>query len=403
MAPGGVNGAATVSQQSGTPTAPAQPTDPVTTKIAKVIGNAPQQAAAMQQQAAMQQAVNQVANGQPAATMQQPVQAAPSQPQQQPQLPLGNYTLNENELNASGNNSNGYTPHNNGISSTQYAQMTNPNGVTGSPATSADAQVAKLNNGGGLRMGGDGKRQPAAPQEGQQTGQPGTTGQQTQQQPFAKGLEDIYNYLVDNNPRESEEDRKKREKKERKKKMWGAIADGISALSNLYFANKGAPVQYDPEQTYSGKYHERLEQLRKEREGREKEWLSHYMRLLGEQRAMETAKENAAIRQKYYDDQAAHRERQDNVAKQNADTREAVGKSQVEKNRASTRESNAKAGNLESGKTAQGGTPSTGSGRSSTKKKSSRSSSGKYTRRGGARGGAAGTGSGSYTTAPGGW
>ena len=216
-----------------------------------------------------------------------------------------------------------------------------PDGVTGSPTTSADEQVARLNKNGIQANGIPSAQQP----EGGLRNGKKQTGAQPAQQGNTPGLDlsnlDMQKVIDFLQTRagdiETPEQRKAREKKERQKKMWGAISDGISALSNLYFSNKGAPIQYDPTQTMTGKAQERFDQLMKEREKRKDDYLTHYMRLLAEKRA----RESAAAQQAYYDSLSKYREAQGNAAEQNANTRQEVGKSQVAKNEADTRRSNA--------------------------------------------------------------
>lgn len=72
--------------------------------------------------------------------------------------------------------------------------------------------------------------------------------------------------------RETPEEKKKREKRERRSKLFSAIGDGISALSNLYFTTKGAPSMYDPSLSLSKRNQERIDRLRKEREENLERW-----------------------------------------------------------------------------------------------------------------------------------
>lgn len=58
------------------------------------------------------------------------------------------------------------------------------------------------------------------------------------------------------------------EKKQRRDKMFAAIGDGISALSNLYFTTKGAPNSYDPKQSMSERTREMYDKINKDREDR---------------------------------------------------------------------------------------------------------------------------------------
>ena len=50
-----------------------------------------------------------------------------------------------------------------------------------------------------------------------------------------------YRNWLDENSRESKDDRKKRERRERSKKIVAAIGDGLSALGNLYYTTRYAP------------------------------------------------------------------------------------------------------------------------------------------------------------------
>lgn len=75
-------------------------------------------------------------------------------------------------------------------------------------------------------------------------------------------------------PEEVEAERKK----EKRQKLFAALGDGISALSNLYFTTKGAPSMYDGKQTYSSKVNDRWEKLRQERQANLKEYTEGLMK-----------------------------------------------------------------------------------------------------------------------------
>lgn len=66
-------------------------------------------------------------------------------------------------------------------------------------------------------------------------------------------------------------------KKERRDKMFAAIGDGISALSNLYFTTKGAPNAYDPRHTMSEKVRARYDKLQKDFEQNSRAWTQGYL------------------------------------------------------------------------------------------------------------------------------
>ena len=75
---------------------------------------------------------------------------------------------------------------------------------------------------------------------------------------------------------ETREEREKREKREARNRMFAAIGDGISAISNLFTTKAGAPNMYDHSKGMTQAYNARLEQLRKERKAREDEFLNAY-------------------------------------------------------------------------------------------------------------------------------
>ena len=76
----------------------------------------------------------------------------------------------------------------------------------------------------------------------------------------------------------TKEELEKERKKERREKIFAAIGDGISALSNLYFTTKYAPNMYDPKKTQSAKTNERWEKLTKERNDNMNAYIKGLMR-----------------------------------------------------------------------------------------------------------------------------
>lgn len=77
---------------------------------------------------------------------------------------------------------------------------------------------------------------------------------------------------------EDEQERKAREKQERTNKIIAGVGDMISALANMYYTTKGAPNSYDPREGMTPKMQARYDQLQKEREAREKDYLSGLQR-----------------------------------------------------------------------------------------------------------------------------
>ncbi len=72
------------------------------------------------------------------------------------------------------------------------------------------------------------------------------------------------------------EELEKEHKRRKLSAIFSALGDGISTLSNLYFASKGAP-DMTPKGTLSAKQQERWENLRKEREKKRKEYYNAYI------------------------------------------------------------------------------------------------------------------------------
>lgn len=95
---------------------------------------------------------------------------------------------------------------------------------------------------------------------------------------------------------ETDEDKKKREKRERLSRIFSAIGDGISALSNLYFTTKGAPNAYTGDNTLSERWRARKEELRKEREANKRSYLSAYLDMLKQQARDRSAEDLAKYR-----------------------------------------------------------------------------------------------------------
>ena len=104
-------------------------------------------------------------------------------------------------------------------------------------------------------------------------------------------------------------------KKQKREKIFAAIGDGISALSNLYFTTQYAPnVEQKP---MSDKVKDRWDKLEAERKGNEKAWYEGYINALrlDEAKAAQLRKEKAD--EKAYDLRV--KEYQRKVAKDDAD------------------------------------------------------------------------------------
>lgn len=99
--------------------------------------------------------------------------------------------------------------------------------------------------------------------------------------PQAKQLSyaDMYKML---NPEQEEtaEQKERREKKERTKARIAAIGDGLRALSNIYFATKGAKVVHNPESDMTKVVNKRKEYMDAQREKNRAAWLAGYQRAM---------------------------------------------------------------------------------------------------------------------------
>ena len=98
-------------------------------------------------------------------------------------------------------------------------------------------------------------------------------------QPKQLSYADMYKML---NPElnETAEQRANREKKERTKARISALGDGLRALSNIYFATKGAKVVHNPESDMTKAVNKRKAYMDAQREKNRASWLAGYQRAL---------------------------------------------------------------------------------------------------------------------------
>lgn len=99
------------------------------------------------------------------------------------------------------------------------------------------------------------------------------------EQPKQLSYADMYKML---NPEQQEtaEQRANREKKERTKARIAALGDGLRALSNIYFATKGAKVVHNPESDMTKAVNKRKAYMDAQREKNRASWLAGYQRAL---------------------------------------------------------------------------------------------------------------------------
>lgn len=98
-------------------------------------------------------------------------------------------------------------------------------------------------------------------------------------QPKQLSYADMYKIL---NPehQETAEQRANREKKERTKARIAALGDGLRALSNIYFATKGAKVVHNPESDMTKAVNKRKAYMDEQREKNRAAWQAGYQRAL---------------------------------------------------------------------------------------------------------------------------
>lgn len=103
--------------------------------------------------------------------------------------------------------------------------------------------------------------------------------EESKPQPKQLSYADMYKIL---NPElnETAEQRANREKKERTKARIAALGDGLRALSNIYFATKGAKVIHNPESDMTKAVNKRKEYMDAQREKNRASWLAGYQRAL---------------------------------------------------------------------------------------------------------------------------
>lgn len=80
------------------------------------------------------------------------------------------------------------------------------------------------------------------------------------------------------NPQPTEEELEAERKKEKREKLFSAISDGISSLSNLYFTTQYAPNMFNPNTSASKRTRERWEKLAAQRNANMKAYLDDLMK-----------------------------------------------------------------------------------------------------------------------------
>lgn len=108
---------------------------------------------------------------------------------------------------------------------------------------------------------------------------------------------------------ETPEQQQRRERHERTRMRIAAIGDGLRAISNMYFATKGAKVNHDPNSDMTPVMQKRKAMLEEQRKKNQSTWLNGYLKA---QALDEEARKNDATlaeQVRYHDQLAKNRER----------------------------------------------------------------------------------------------
>ncbi len=76
------------------------------------------------------------------------------------------------------------------------------------------------------------------------------------------------------------EELEKERKKQKREAIFAAIGEGISAMSNLYFTTQYAPNAYDPSKGMAATTKARFDQLKKDREENQRQYMEGFMRAM---------------------------------------------------------------------------------------------------------------------------
>lgn len=127
--------------------------------------------------------------------------------------------------------------------------------------------------------------------------------------PKQMSYSDMFKAIYGNDKEETPEQKAKRERREKAKVRIAAIGDGLRALSNMYFATKGAKVVHDPNSDMTPVMLKRKQMLEQQREKNKSAWLNGYLKA---QALDEEARKNnntLAEQIRYHDQLAKNRDR----------------------------------------------------------------------------------------------
>ena len=128
-----------------------------------------------------------------------------------------------------------------------------------------------------------------------------------QEQPKQMSYADMFKVLNVGN--ETPEQKARRERREKARMRIAAIGDGLRALSNMYFATKGAKVVHDPNSDMTPKMLQRKQMIDSQREKNKSAWLNGYLKALALDEEARKNKETLAEQVRYHDQLAKNRDR----------------------------------------------------------------------------------------------
>jgi hypothetical protein len=208
-------------------------------------------------------------------------------------------------LNATGVPDNGVIPSVNTVpidNQTQQQQTAQEQAINGAPpappAPPAPATTTSTTTAHGKIDG--------TPQGGNITSQVDTTIKQpTYVEPKRITYTEMYDKL---NPQPTAEELEKERKREKREKIIAAVGDGITALSNLFFATKGAKAPTEGG-TMSEAAKARWEKVKAEREAQKKEYATGYLKAVQADDAYNQTREQLKLKQEADARAAAKEER----------------------------------------------------------------------------------------------
>lgn len=138
-------------------------------------------------------------------------------------------------------------------------------------------------------------------------------------QPKQMSYADMFKVLNGNGGDETEEQKAKREKREKRNAVIAAIGDGLRALSNMYFASKGAKVIHNPDNDLSPIMQKRRQMLEAQREKNKAAWISGYLKAQALDEEAQKNKSTLAEQMRYHDIIAKNNEDKNDLSQQRID------------------------------------------------------------------------------------